>query len=531
MHFRLPWCAGFGCGHATVHRLLASALVLAWLTGPVKLAAFDFFEPVQPPRRVQVMAHRGAAGQAPENTRPALQRCAEDYIEWAEVDVRRTADGRHVLAHDAELTGAGGARKAVASSTLTQLSTLDVGGVFAVRYSGQRMLTLAEALDASKGRLNLYLDCKAVDAELLAKEILSASMERQVVVYDSLANLKRIDAAAPGRLALMAKWHPADGLGDWMTTNRLAAVEIDADEVSNEAVSALHARGVKVQAKVLASQDRPEVWERMARAGVDWLQTDLPEEVRAHLYFRDHPKPPARFSLHRGANRYAPENTIPAFEKAIRLRANLVEFDVRTTSDGKFYLLHDSSFDGKTDGHGPIAAATAAEVDRISAGVRFSHAHAALRLPTLEQFLTAVQGRVDLYFDAKAIEPDALVSAVERHGMAERTVVYQSVPYLSRLKALNPRIRTLPPLNRVEELAALAAKLKPYGVDADWELLSESLIRECHRHGIVVFSDALGKHESVEAYLRAIAWGIDVIQTDHPLRVLRAFELAELRKP
>jgi len=61
---------------------------------------------------------------------------------------------------------------------------------------------------------------------------------------------------------------------------------------------------------------------------------------------------PVRFSLHRGASRYAPENTVPAFEKAIRLGADFVEFDVRTTSDGKFYLLHDSALDGKTNGKG-----------------------------------------------------------------------------------------------------------------------------------------------------------------------------------
>ena len=51
-------------------------------------AGFSFFEPVQPPRAVQVMVHRGEALQAPENTKPALERCIEDQLEWAEVDVR-----------------------------------------------------------------------------------------------------------------------------------------------------------------------------------------------------------------------------------------------------------------------------------------------------------------------------------------------------------------------------------------------------------------------------------------------------------
>jgi glycerophosphoryl diester phosphodiesterase len=41
----------------------------------------------------------------------------------------------------------------------------------------------------------------------------------------------------------------------------------------------------------------------------------------------------------------------------------------------------------------------------------------------------------------------------------------------------------------------------------------------------LVFSDALGRNESVEQYRKAMSWGLDMIQTDHPARVLRAVEL------
>jgi glycerophosphoryl diester phosphodiesterase len=40
-----------------------------------------------------------------------------------------------------------------------------------------------------------------------------------------------------------------------------------------------------------------------------------------------------------------------------------------------------------------------------------------------------------------------------------------------------------------------------------------------------VFSDALGEHERLDDYRQAIRWGIDLIQTDHPLRLMRAIEL------
>jgi glycerophosphoryl diester phosphodiesterase len=82
-------------------------------------------------------------------------------------------------------------------------------------------------------------------------------------------------------------------------------------------------------------------------------------------------------------------------------------------------------------------------------------------------------------------------------------------------------------LGRPEDFDQLAAMLKPYAVDADWDILSRDLIARCHAAGVRVFADALGEHERVEDYLRAMEWGIDLIQTDHPLRVLRAIELWE----
>ena len=69
-----------------------------------------------------------------------------------------------------------------------------------------------------------------------------------------------------------------------------------------------------------------------------------------------------------------------------------------------------------------------------------------------------------------------------------------------------------------------------YAVDAAWDILSKDFIARCHAANVKVFSDALGRHERVEDYLQAMEWGIDLIQTDHPLRVLRAIELWEHRK-
>ena len=496
--------------------------VAPWQCGA---AEFTFFEPVRPPRPFQVMVHRGQSGQAPENTRPALEHCIADGLEWAEVDLRLTQDGQHILSHDATLVDAAGKSWRIADHPLAALQPLDVGTRFAMRFAGERPLALKDCLVLCQGRLNLYLDCKSINPEQLAQEILAAGMERQVIVYSNLEELRKVQQASAGKIAIMSKWRPALGGTEWALTNALAAVEIDAPDLTPAIGAAFRRARLKVQAKVLGDWDQPEYWDRAIAAKADWLQTDLPEELLAHALWRRLPKRPVQISLHRGASRYAPENTMPAFTKSVRMGVDYIEFDVRATHDGAFFLLHDSKLDRTTDGAGPIDQLTAEAVRSLSAGVKFRQAHAALRVPSLDEFLGSFAGKVGFYFDAKAISPAALAEALARHNAVEPTVVYQSPQYLAELKAINPNIRALAPLGKPEDLTELAANLKPYGVDADWDILSQDLIARCHAAGIRVFSDALGRHERVADYLQAIEWGIDLIQTDHPLRVLRAIEL------
>ena len=78
-------------------------------------------------------------------------------------------------------------------------------------------------------------------------------------------------------------------------------------------------------------------------------------------------------------------------------------------------------------------------------------------------------------------------------------MVYQSLTYCDSIRKLDPMVRTLPPLRRLDQLDTIAA-IKPYGVDAAWSILSKEMIAKCHEKGIQVFSDALGENETVEQY-------------------------------
>ena len=479
-----------------------------------------FHEPIQPPRPVQVMVHRGLSQQAPENTRPAVMMCIADGLEWVEIDVRLTKDGVHVLAHDERVERTTNGTGLVRDFASEELQVLDAGTWFARRYAGTRLLTLAEVLELAKGRINLYLDCKDVNPEKLVADVLAAGMERQVVVYGDRAKISRVRELSKGRIALMVKWHPALGFDDWIDRVRPAAVEIDADEITPLACQAFHKNGIKVQAKTLGPQwDCPQVWARVIAAGVDWIQTDLPHEVLLQSLRAREISSPVRIAFHRGASRYAPENTIPAVEKAMALGADYIELDIRTSEDGRFFLLHDARLDRTTNGTGPLRALSGDELVKLNAGSWFGRPFANAKIPTFDEVLAKLHGgQSHVYVDAKDIPPEALLALLEKHDMLERSVVYQGPTYLKRLKALNGKVRLLPPLRDPSRLDQLAVELKPYGVDTDWKILSRELVQRCHAHGILVFSDALGNHETLQDYTNAINWGVDVIQTDFPAR-------------
>lgn len=143
----------------------------------------------------------------------------------------------------------------------------------------------------------------------------------------------------------------------------------------------------------------------------------------------------------------------------------------------------------------------------------------------LDEVLVLLQGRTMLYVDAKEIAAEALADKLKQYNLVDKAVVYQSPDYLCKLRTLNPAIRGLCPLSDPGQDNGLVESVHPYGFDAAWDILSADLIRRCHELGVKVFSDAMGDHERIEDYTRAIRWGIDVIQTDHPMRVIRAIEM------
>ncbi|MEW6233842.1 MAG: glycerophosphodiester phosphodiesterase family protein [Candidatus Omnitrophota bacterium] len=526
---------------SSLRRRWIEILVLAITFSAVEIASAvpfrEFYQPLQPPRSLQVMAHRGLAAAAPENTIPAIQAAVEAGFEWVEVDVRRTKEGAHILLHDADLDRTTNGSGPVMQKTIKEIKALDAGAWFALRFAGTAIPTLKEVLSYCKDKINLYLDCKNINPELLVREINDAQMEAQVVVFDSPEMLDKINQLSDFSIAVMPSINEKIDAGYWAKRLRPAAVEIHANLLTPEIAKRFQEAGIYVQAQTLGERDVKDVWRACMDMGVDWIQTDYGENILAEYAWRKMgDSPSVKISAHRGANEFAPENTLAAYRKAIDLGVDYIEIDVRKTKDGRLVSLHDGRLNRTTDGEGPVSEKTLEELKPLSAGAWFGLPYAEERIPTLEEICELVRshhgpkGPVGLYVDLKDPDLHLLVQILKQYGLAEKNVFYGSPDELLPLRQLLPGAQLMPGLGREEDFDKNVQLVKPYALDTSWNILSKAYIERANQAGVLVFSDAMGFNENVESYLHAIEWGITTIQTDRIPRVFRAIELASQSK-
>lgn len=217
----------------------------------------------------QIIAHRGASRERPENTLAAFERAAELGADAFELDVHRTADGVIVVHHDPRLADG----REITRVTAAQLAPL--------RIRGEPIPTLASVLGAVGSRLAAYCELKGADAAEGTLAVIANSRapgaqprspmkEAAVHAFDHrlIAEAARIDPAVPRGVLEVS--YPVDPLA--------AAVSVGARDlwrhweyVDAALVRAAHADGRRVIAWTVNTSD---VMTRFAAIGVDGICTD-----------------------------------------------------------------------------------------------------------------------------------------------------------------------------------------------------------------------------------------------------------------
>lgn len=224
---------------------------------------------------------------------------------------------------------------------------------------------------------------------------------------------------------------------------------------------------------------------------------------------------------HRGASGYLPENTAAAFEMAIAMGVDMVEFDVRASKSGEIFLLHDDTLERTTNGKGVAYHHTMPQLRSLDAGK-------GQRILTLPEVLDIVDRRVKVNIEIKATRVARRITKIIQYYVQEKGWKYEDFLVSSfqyrqfvHFKKLDPKI----------PLAAILDEKVPryfwrhmekFGCKAiclSKELaLNSRAVERAHEYGIPAYIYTVNTKEDLKP-LKAI--GVNGVFTDYPDRFIK----------
>lgn len=231
---------------------------------------------------------------------------------------------------------------------------------------------------------------------------------------------------------------------------------------------------------------------------------------------------------HRGGAMLRPEETLQAFEHALAVGAEVIEFDVHASKDGVVVAIHDDTVDRTTEGVGPVKDMTLAELQALDAGYRFStdggqsfpYRGQGLKIPTLEEILAAFPDTLYLIEIKQADPPivDVVLDSLSAHGVLGRVVLASFNPEtILAVRAAAPEVHTALSLPEMVDLNARLddpTYVPPARfVQAPWESTSQAVVDFAHMHGMVVHPWTVDDEATMKLM---IGRGVDGIMSDDP---------------
>ena len=238
---------------------------------------------------MQIIAHRGASYDAPENTLAAFSEAWQQGADGLETDIRLTCDGAIVCLHDATATRTTGTELAIAESALPECRRLDAGRWKGPQWAGERIPLLSEVLGSLPAGKRLHIEVKSGPEILtrLAEEIAESAVPlttialfsfHEDVVADVKTHIPEINTAWLIAADTDGKTLPAPGLVRKLKALNTNGVGIDVRHTIDQAlVNALRAAGMDLHVWAI---DDPATAIRLRDLGIDSLTTNRPEFIR-----------------------------------------------------------------------------------------------------------------------------------------------------------------------------------------------------------------------------------------------------------
>lgn len=234
---------------------------------------------------LEIFAHRGSSGEAPENTLAAFRLAVQQRAAGVEMDVHAAKGGEPVVIHDESVRRTTGGTGAVGDFSPAELGRMDAGGWFDPSFAGEKVPSLAEVLHLlapSELRIALELKTNVRSYPGLVERVLEsigrAGLERRVVLSSfNLETLAEAMALAPGlEFAVLLDAHPI-APWDFGARHGFQALHPPLPACTAELVRQSHAAGLRVRPYTV--DDRASA-HRLFALGVDGLFTNFPLRMR-----------------------------------------------------------------------------------------------------------------------------------------------------------------------------------------------------------------------------------------------------------
>lgn len=226
---------------------------------------------------------------------------------------------------------------------------------------------------------------------------------------------------------------------------------------------------------------------------------------------------------HRGAHLGIPENSLAAYKKAIDLRCDFVEIDVRKTKDGRIVSIHNSTIDAYVEGKtGKVRDYTLAELKALDIGEHIGPEWKNTRIPTIEEILQLCQGQIGIYLDLKESLVPELVEVIKKYNM-ERDVFWcistSNMEDIMKVKRLCNKCVPMPDPGNETNIESVIEQVHPSVLAPVMVDFSENYVKMAHAHDVKVIVDE--KKGTEKEWDWILGCGADGIQTNDPERLIK----------
>lgn len=231
------------------------------------------------------IAHRGASGEAPENTLAAFRRAVELGADMVECDLQMTADGAIVVMHDDTVDRTTDGRGRVADLRVPDIRRLDAGSWFAPRFRNERVPLLGELLETLHGRAGVNLEIKTRpdgDYDGIVKRILRRlgalrAFDEAVISSFDVRAIAAVRRAAPRvRTAIIASQSSPRAALAAARKLSVWAIHPEKTRCIPSLIRAAHASRLRVHAWTV---NTPRDIRRVLAAGVDGIISNYPARI------------------------------------------------------------------------------------------------------------------------------------------------------------------------------------------------------------------------------------------------------------